>query len=166
MNWRRWIKHESTGKGALAKVLSSKALEGLTQEIAQCEKRHSGEIRLVIETSLDFNFHWQGVTARERALQVFSHTRVWDTEANNGVLIYLLLADRDIEIVADRGFNKKVSAPVWEKIAVGMEQSFRQNRFEEGLRQGIKEISQLIEEHFQPRADDKNELPNAPLILG
>ncbi|HAP00254.1 MAG TPA: hypothetical protein DCQ83_09450 [Fibrobacteres bacterium] len=167
MNWnlKRWLRHEFTGKRALAKVLPSDALQRLTQSIADSEKKHGAELRLAVECGMDLSLLLHGVTPRERSLQVFSNLRVWDTQANNGVLIYLSLADRDVEIVADRGIDQIVGAAEWERICRAMEVEFRQGRFEQGLNQGIAAITGHLERHFPHRADDVNELPDAPVIL-
>ena len=164
-NFRRWLRHELTGTSALNKVLSPEAMKRLGAVIAAGEKRHSGEIRLVIEASLDLPLLRNGISARERAVSVFSNLRIWDTEANNGVLIYLLLADHDVEIVADRGINEIVGAVGWEGICHAMEQAFRLGRFEEGLQEGIEEVAEHLEANFPCNGENTNELPDEPLIL-
>jgi uncharacterized membrane protein len=141
-------------------------LSRLAAVTAASEKRHNGEIRLAVEPSLRLPLFRDGVSARERAIKVFTDLRVWDTEANNGVLIYLLLADHDVEIVADRGIHEIVGAVGWEEICHGMEQAFRLGFFEQGLEEGIREVAAHLETHFPPTAGDRNELPDAPHILG
>jgi uncharacterized membrane protein len=171
MNWnfRRWLRHTTTGPRALHKVLSADALARLGEVIAASEKLHSGEIRLVIEPALSLPLFRPAISGRMRAIEVFSNLRVWDTEANNGILIYLLLADHDVEIVADRGVNEVVGAAGWEDICHGMETDFRSGRFEEGLRAGITRVAAHLEKHFPMtdanRGRDQNELPDAPFIL-
>ena len=164
-NFRRWWRHELTGASAVRKVLPADALTRLGAEVSASEKRHNGEIRLAVEASLSLPLFRNGPTARERAISVFSDLHVWDTEANNGVLIYLLLADHDVEIVADRGINEIVGAVGWEEICHGMEQSFRLGNFEEGLKEGIRAVAQHLETHFPATAGDINELPDEPVIL-
>ena len=164
-DFRRWLRHELTNASALNKVLSAEAMTRLGAVVTAGEKRHTGEIRLVIEASLDLPLFRNGPSARERAVSVFSNLRVWDTEANNGVLIYLLLADHDVEIVADRGINEIVGAVGWEGICHGMEQAFRLGRFEEGLQEGIEEVAEHLEAHFPHDGENTNELPDEPLIL-
>lgn len=162
---KRWLRHEFTGKRALRRVLPSESMQRLTKEIAASEKRHGGELRLVVECALDLPLLWRGVSAHERAIQVFSDIHVWDTEANNGVLIYLLLADRRVEIVADRGINRIVGKAEWDRICGVMEEAFRQGRFEDGLRRGIGEITAHLERNFPHREDDQNELPDEPVVI-
>ena len=168
-NFRRWLHHEFMGPRALRKVLSAEALARLGAVVTSSEKRHTGEIRLAVEASLHLPLLRPGISARERAVQVFSNLRVWDTEANNGVLIYLLLADRDVEIVADRGIHDAVGDAGWEDICKGMEADFRAGRFEDGLRAGIERVAAHLAEHFrmteENRDADRNELPDAPFIL-
>ena len=97
---------------------------------------------------------------RERALDIFSQLRVWDTEHNNGVLIYLLLADRDVEIIADRGIDAHVGAAGWETICRAMEKDFRAGLFEHGVIKGIEDVSRLLARHFPPAPPGRrNELP-------
>ena len=167
MNWdiKRWLRHEFTGKRAVVRVLPAESLQRLTQNIAASEKQHGGELRLVVEHALHLNWLWNGVTAHDRAVKVFSDLHVWDTEANNGVLIYLLLADRHVEIVADRGIHRIVGAAEWSRICRLMEESFLQGNFEEGLSRGISEITRHLEKHFPHRNDDVNELPDAPVLM-
>ncbi len=167
MDWNvtRWMRHELHGRRALRRALPKAALQRLTQATAASEKRHSGQVRLALEAALELPRLWRGVTARERALEVFSQLRIWDTEANNGVLLYLLFADRQVEIVADRGVHRVVGAAVWREICGRMQAAFRQGRFEAGLAQGIAEVTEQLERHF-PHADGgRNELPDAPVIL-
>ena len=126
---------------------------------------HRGEIRFAVEDALDGPALLAGQSARERALEVFSQLRVWDTEENNGVLIYLLLADHDIEIVADRGINARVAQDDWEGICRDMEQALRRGEFEKAVVTGIEEASQLLARHFPPRPGDRNELSDRPVRL-
>ncbi len=140
-------------------------MKSIEEAIAESEKLHSGEIRFAVENSLEFFPLLKGASARERAIAVFSDLGIWDTELNNGVLIYLLLADHDVEIIADRGINKKVSMDEWEIICKKMEDSFRKGEFEQGVKDGIKEISKYLEMYFPPNGNDRNELPNKPVVI-
>lgn len=133
--------------------------------IADSEARHRGEIRFAVEPSLALFPLLRGQSARERALKVFSRLRVWDTEENNGVLIYLLLADHDVEILADRGIARVVPQAEWEAICRDMEQRFRAGRFEEGVLLGIAEIGRRLAQIYPRQADNSNELPDRPVRL-
>lgn len=141
------------------------AMDRIERAIGESESFHGGEIRFAVEATLEPTSLLQGQRARERALEVFSQLRVWDTEHNSGVLIYLLLADRDVEIVADRGIAAKVGAEEWERICRLMESAFRQGRFEEGVLAGVREITALLVRHFPAAARNPNELPDRPLVL-
>ncbi len=151
--------------GAVTRALPPKAMKEIEQAIKRGESGHRGEIRLAVEAALDGTALFAGQSARARALDVFSQLRVWDTEYNNGVLIYLLLADRDIEIVADRGIHAKVPAQEWEAICRRMEATFTRGEFTQGIVAGIEEVSRHLAQHFPARAGDSNELPDKPVVL-
>lgn len=133
--------------------------------IADSEARHRGEIRFAVESSLALFPLLRGRSARERALEVFSQLRVWDTEEDNGVLIYLLLADHDVEILADRGIARVVPQAEWEAICREMEQRFRARRFEEGVLLGIAEIGRRLAQAYPRQGENPNELPDRPVRL-
>jgi uncharacterized membrane protein len=159
---RLW-KHITTTRRVVTRALPDESMTVVEKSIGNAERGSSGQIRLVIECHWPL---WQVAqqSARSRALEWFSHMRVWDTEHNNGVLIYLLFAERDVEILADRGFNKKVSAAQWEAICKTMEANFREGRFEEGIVEGVNAIGDLLREYFA--ADmGKNEQPDRPMIV-
>lgn len=149
----------------LKRVFSSDALKRIESAIAESEQRHRGEIRFLIEATRDLMPLLRGESARDRALEVFGQQRVWDTEASNGILIYLLLADRDVEIVADRGFVGKVEQSEWEAICREMEQAFRAGHFEAGALIGIKRLNAIIERHFPAEGRNPNELDDSVSIL-
>ena len=140
-------------------------LARIEQAINAGEATHSGQIRFVVEGALDGAPLFRNQSARERALDVFSHLRIWDTAHNNGVLIYLLLADRDVEIVADRGIDAKVGAEGWEKICSEMETAFRAADFERGVIKGIEAVSRELATHFPRVGGGTNELPDAPVVI-
>lgn len=165
MTLKRLIPHLIYPDWWLKRVLDAAALARIEAAIAASEARHQGEIRFVVEATLDIMPVWRGVTSRQRALEVFGLERVWDTEASNGVLIYLLLAEQDVEIVADRGFNGKVEASEWESICQEMEQAFREGRFEAGALIGIGHLDRLLGQHFPMAGANPNELENAVKIL-
>jgi len=142
-----------------------RVLAAIEAAIKTGEASHSGQVRFVVEGALDGAPLFRNQSARERALDVFSHMRIWDTAHNNGVLIYLLLADRDVEIVADRGIDAHVGTGGWEKICVAMETDFRAGQFERGVIKGIEAVSQQLAAHFPPLAGGTNELPDAPVVI-
>ena len=137
-------------------------VERLAKRVAASERHHSGEIRVSVEAGLPLSYLWQGLTARDRALTLFGKLRVWDTEQNNGVLIYLLLADHAIEIVADRWLTRHVPPAQWQALIAAMQPAFRAGRFEDGLNQAIATIDALLMQHFAlaPGQTNPDELPN------
>lgn len=165
MTVQRIAKHLLTPHGHVKRAFSGDALLRIEKAIQASEALHGGEIRVVIESALDGSPLFKGQSARERALDVFSHWRVWDTEENNGLLIYLLLADRAVEIIADRGIHAKVSSEVWAQICGQMEASFRQSKFEEGVLGGVQAVTRHLTEHFPSRGGSRNELSNKPTVL-
>ena len=134
--------------------------------VSASEARHSGEVRICIESALPSSYLWRDALPRERAVTLFGKLRVWDTQHNNGVLIYLLLAENAIEIVADRALNTLVTAQEWQGITNRMAAAFKTRRFEAGLTQALEEVSALLVQHFpiEPSEPRRNELPNAPFI--
>lgn len=141
------------------------AMARIETAIAASEARHRGEIRFAVETSLAPFPLLRGLSARDRALEVFSQLRVWDTEENSGVLIYLLLADRDVEILADRGIARVVPQDDWNQICHEMEQRFRTRRYEEGILIGIAEIDRRLVQHYPRQGENPNELLDRPVRI-
>ncbi len=165
MGIRRIGRHLLHHRWRERRIFTPKVLARIEQAIKAGEATHSGQIRFVVEGALDGAPLFRNQPARERALDVFSRLRIWDTAHNNGVLIYLLLADRDVEIVADRGIDAKVGAAGWEKVCGAMEKEFRAGLFEHGVIKGIQEVSQLMAQHFPAAPGTSNELPDAPVVL-
>lgn len=154
-------------EGTLRQTFTPDLLARLTERVAASEQRHTGQIRLCVEAGLPLSYLWRGASARERAVAQFGRLRVWDTERNNGVLIYLLQAEHGIEIVADRGLACAVPAETWQRMVAAMGEAFRAGRHEAGLVQAIAEVSALLERHFPARAPGGrhgNELPDSPVI--
>src|SRR6516165_10479783 len=165
MGIKRIGKHLVEHHWRTKRIFPPEALALIEQAIKAGEATHSGQVRFVVEGSLDGKPLFRNQSARERALDIFSHLRIWDTAHNNGVLIYLLLADRDVEIVADRGINAKVGAAGWEKICRAMEAEFRSGRFEAGVISGIQAVSRELARHFPPQSPQRNELPDKPVVM-
>ena len=160
----RLLKHRRLDEADAKRLLGDGALERIQARVAASERAHSGEIRVCVEAGLPLSYLRRGAAPRERAVAMFGKLGVWDTEENNGVLIYLLLAEHAIEIVADRGLNRHVDAAEWERIAATMREAFRSHRFEEGLNQAVDAMDALLVRHFPlaASAPNPNELPNAP----
>ena len=166
MGIRRIGRHLLEHRWRLRRIFSPKVLDAIEAAIKASEATHSGQIRFVVEGALDGAPLFRNQSARERALNIFSQLRIWDTAHNNGVLIYLLLADRDFEIVADRGIDAKVGAAGWQKICAEMETDFRSGNFEAGVIKGIEAVSRQLAAHFPKHGAGRNELPDAPVVIG
>ena len=147
------------------RIFSPDVLAAIEQAIKASEATHSGQVRFVVEGALDGAPLFRDQPARERALDIFSQLRIWDTTHNNGVLIYLLLADRDVEIIADRGIDAKVGSAGWEKICADMETEFRAGNFKSGVIKGIEAVSLQLARHFPAHGAGRNELPDAPVVI-
>lgn len=166
-SWSRLWRHLLHGRRALRRDFPPDVLARIERAVTACEGRHPGEIRFVLESHLPPEAVWAGVTPRHRAIEVFSALRVWDTEHNNGVLIYLLLADRDVEIVADRGVaGGRVRPEEWSDVCRLMERHFRDGAFADGAVAGIEAVADVLARYPPGDLSVGNELPNAPVVLG
>src|SRR6266481_319043 len=165
MNIRRIGRHLLEHRWRVRRIFPPQVLTAIEQAIKAGEATHSGQVRFVVEGALDGAPLFRNQSARERALDIFSRLRIWDTAHNNGVLIYLLLADRDFEIVADRGIDAKVGAADWEKICVEMESDFKAGNFERGVIKGIEAVSRLLAKYFPPDGHPRSELPDQPVVI-
>jgi len=167
MDWSRWFRHAFATRRALRRAFPPSALDEIEAAVTASERIHRGEIRVAIEGELEPGEVWRGKTPRDRALEVFAGLGVWDTEDNNGVLLYVLLADQDVEIVADRGFNGRVDQQQWTAVCADMEREFRAGRHGAAVVTGVAEIGQLIAAHYPQRPGDRDEdeLPNRPALL-
>jgi uncharacterized membrane protein len=166
MGLLRLLKHRRLDEADVKRRLGDGALQRLEQRVAASEVRHSGEIRICVEAGLPLSYLRRDAPARERAVMMFGKLRVWDTEYNNGVLIYLLLAEHAIEIVADRGLARHVNAARWQQITATMSDAFRAGHFEAGLNQAIDAVDALLQQHYAlgPGEANPNELPDAPYL--
>jgi uncharacterized membrane protein len=162
---RRLWRHLVTDDWSARRAFPSAALQHIEQAIATGERAHAGQVRFVVEAALPLPSVLRGESPRDRALEVFGRLRIWDTEHNSGVLVYLLLADKAVEIVADRGIHRRVGDESWRVICRRMEAAYRGGRFEEGALTGIEAISALLVQHFPRGAPGTNELPDRPLVL-
>ena len=168
MPWRkplRWWRHAITDRGHVARAFPPGSLDRIERAIGEAEARHAGQIVFAIEPALPVGRVLAKLAPRERALEIFGLMRVWDTEDNCGVLVYLLLADRDVEVVADRGIHRIVGEAAWQATCARMESAFREGRFAAGLEAGICEINALLERHFPRTEAGPNELPDRPRVF-
>jgi uncharacterized membrane protein len=165
MEWTRLLRHLFTDHHTVRRAFPPAALRAIEKATGEEERRHGGQLRFAVEGSLPLADLLRGVQSRERAIGWFGRLRVWDTHHNSGVLIYLLLADRRVEIVADRGVHSKVGTAAWEAICGEMQQEFARGQFERGAVIGVRAISDLLAEHFPPSGEPRNELPDKPVVL-
>lgn len=165
MSLRRLIKHLSMSRWQLRRYFPENSLRAIEQAIKASETGHQGEIRFAAEAALDGAALFRDQSSRERAIDLFSELRIWDTEHNNGVLIYLLLADRRVEIIADRGIHTKAGDAAWGKICRDMESYFQRAEYEAGVIAGIQAVTQHMILHYPTGHNTRNELPDQPVLL-
>lgn len=165
VNMKRWLVHTFIPPWRWRLAFSAKVLKEIENAVKHSECQHRGELRFAIENALASSRVWRGMSAQQRALEVFSNLRVWDTEENSGVLIYLLLADREVHILADRGITGHVAQTEWDQIAQAMQEKFRAGNFRLGSLEGIAGVTALLATHFPPEADNPNELLDKPVIV-
>ena len=161
----RVLRHLFATHWGTRRRFTSKVLARIEKTLRQIEGQHAGELRFAIETAFDLPELWYGLTPRQRALQVFGQLGVWDTAGNNGVLIYLLMADHEVEIVADRAIAARVPQAEWDAVCREMELHFRVGRFAEGAESGIAGVGRLLSRHFPGQGGDRDEQPNQPVML-
>jgi uncharacterized membrane protein len=165
MGIKRIGKHLIEHHWRVRRTFPSAVLASIEQATRAGEATHSGQVRFVVEGALDGAPLFRDQLARARALDVFAQLRIWDTAHNNGVLIYLLLADRQVEIVADRGIDAKVGAAGWERICTAMQADFKAGNFAGGVVKGIEAVSQQLAAHFPKHGAGPNELSDKPMVI-
>lgn len=161
----RWLQHLTTSHLALRRHFPPATLAAIDAAIAASERQHRAEIRCVVETALSAGELFRGVSSAERAAEVFGSLRVWDTVENNGVLLYVLLAERRIEIIADRGFAAHLPAATWQAICAEMAAAFAAGHYEAGVLEALGKINAVACRHFPAQAGDTNELPDRTVLL-
>jgi uncharacterized membrane protein len=167
----RFLRHLFSTRWNTRRLFTPQVLASIEGAIREAESRHVGEIRFVVETHLGLSDLWHDVPARRRAVQVFGQLGVWDTAHNNGVLIYVLLADRVVEILADRGIANRIAQSEWDAVCGPMQAHYREGRFAAGSVAGVQRVGELLARHFptsgaaQSKAAGTDELPNQPLLL-
>jgi hypothetical protein len=162
----RWLRHLLANRWTLRRRFPAETLDAIESAVTASEARQRGEIRFAIEAALDLPALWRGLPPRERALEAFSELRVWDTREQNGVLIYVLLADRDVEIVADRGFENRVESQEWQAICAAVERAFRGGQWRDGALLAVEGVTSIAVREF-PRTEtaDAQGQPNRPSFL-
>ena len=164
MELARFWRHVVMTPWRAARCFPAATMERIQQEIAAQEARHRGEVCFVVEAELTTAQLWQATSSRERARQVFAAEGIWNTEENNGVLVYVLLAERKVEIVADRGVDRRVEAGTWQAIVDVMDAHFRAGRFEQGAIEGLQAVGTVLERHFPADGAGRNELADRPIL--
>lgn len=165
MRLTRLLRHVCTSSVSAQRHFPLQVRNSIEMAIRELESRHAGEIRFVVETRLDPVQLLNDVSPRHRALELFGLLRVWDTEHNNGVLVYVLLADRTVEVIADRGIAVRIAQTEWDEVCRCMEMEYRHGRFGSGSVAGIERIGELLARHFPASAPAASELPDQPLLL-
>ena len=165
MNLGRILRHLNLSRWTVRSRFSRTTLREIEAAITVSERHHRGELRFVVEGSLPLGLLLRGVSARQRAVQLFSRLQVWDTEENSGVLIYVQLADRRVEILADRGIAGRVPQADWDVICRGMERAFKTGDYRSGALAAIEKAGELLIAHFPAAADNPNELSDRPLVI-
>jgi hypothetical protein len=165
MDLKRIAKHLLLADRQLRRAFPAAVLAQIEHGVRRAESRHAGHICFVVEGGLDPQPLWRGQLARERAIEVFSQLRIWDTEHNNGVLVYVLLADRSVEIIADRGIHARADAGVWEEICRAMECAFQRGEYGDGVQAGVQGVAAQLARCFPLSAPGLNELPDRPVVL-
>ena len=165
MRLARFLKHLLLPHWWVRRVFTGGDLASIGEAIAACEKSHRGELRFVVEGPLPVSALWRGLSPRARAVELFAQHRVWDTEENSGILIYVQLVDRKVEILADRGIAARVPQAEWDAICRAMEASFRDSRWRQGAEQAVTRVGELLTRHFPAGANNPNELPDQPVVL-
>ncbi len=165
MQVARTLRHLFSTRWGTRRRFTKAVLARIEEGIARLERQHAGEIRFAVESAFDLPELWYGLTPRQRAVLVFGQLGVWDTEGNNGVLIYVLMADHAVEIVADRAIAARIAQADWEAVCREMESHFRAGRFAEGAAAGIAGVGRLLAAHFPGQGSDRDEQPDAPVLL-
>jgi uncharacterized membrane protein len=162
---KRICRHLLQTHARLDRTFPFSCLVQIENEIKISETRHDGEIRFVVEAMLSGAALYANQSSHDRAIDLFAQLRMWDTEYRNGVLIYVLLADKSVEIVADRGVDKKTGAERWQRICQAIENAFRAGQYQEGVLQGIREVDQILTTCFPAQHVSRNELSNKVVVL-
>ena len=165
MDMKRFWRHVAMTPAHARRAFPDATMEAVARAIGESENRHRGEICFVVEAELTTGQLWRGLTARDRAREVFAAQGVWNTEENNGVLIYVLLAEHRVEIVADRGIDARGGPAQWQSIVDAMDAHFRAGRFEEGALAGVNGVAELLARHFPEAGAGRNQLSDRPILM-
>lgn len=159
--WRHWMTTTASGRA----MFPPETLERVAQAIGAGEQRHRGELRLIVENAMPSEAIWHDVDNRQRAIALFSEFGVWDTEDNCGVLLYVNVAEHKVEIVADRGINRKIDGATWQHVCTTMTSGFARGNFHDSLLTAVEQVNTLLATHFPATGARANELSDQPLVL-
>jgi uncharacterized membrane protein len=165
MNWSRFWRHVAMTPSKARRAYPDTTMEAIARAIADGERRHRGEVCFVVEAELTTAQLWRGLSARDRAREVFALKGVWNTEENNGVLIYVLLADQGVEIVSDRGIDARVQPGEWQAVLAGMQAQLQAGQHEAGALAGVNAVSDLLARHFPDTGAGRNQIPDRPIMM-
>jgi len=165
MDIQRALRHLRSTRSTAERAFPQATLTALAAAIAMGERTHRGEVRLVIERALPLSAAWSGVSNRQRAIALFADYGIWDTEDNCGVLIYVNLADRKVDIVADRGIDRKIDAATWQAVCNKMTGGFAHGDYHGAALAAVEQVNELLRRHFPSDGTRPNELPDQPLML-
>lgn len=161
----RVMRHWRSSKADAQRAFPEATLAAAAQAIAAGEQTHRGEVRFIVEAALPTDEAWDGITNRQRALALFADYGVWDTEDNCGVLIYVNLAEHKVDIVADRGIDRKIDSATWQAVCRTMTDGFRQGNYHDAALAAIEQVNSLLRQHFPANGARPNELPDRPIML-
>ena len=165
MDWNRFWRHVAMTPAGARRAFPDRTMDAIAQAIAQGERRHRGEVCFVVEAELTTAQLWRDLSARDRAREVFALQGVWNTEENNGVLVYVLLAEHKVEIVADRGIDARATPGEWQGIVDAMDAHFRAGRFEAGALAGVNAVAELLARNFPDAGEGTNQIPDRPIMM-
>lgn len=165
MNLRRILRHLAMTRWQEKHAFPPAALAAIREAITNSERRHSGQVRFAVEGALHGVRLLRGQSPRQRALEVFANLHLWDTAERNGVLIYVLLADRAVELVVDRGAHLRAETAHWHRICQAMQAKFRAGSYRQGAIDGIEALTQVMAEHFPPSGKPERNLPDDPVMI-
>ena len=165
MDWKRFWRHVAMTPAGAQRAFPDRTMDAIARAIAEGERGHRGEVCFVVEAELTTAQLWRGLSARDRAREVFALQGVWNTEENNGVLVYVLLADHRVEIVADRGIDARVAAGAWQGVVDTMDAHLRDGRYETGALAGVKGVAELLTRHFPDAGEGRNQIPDRPIMM-
>lgn len=163
--FRRALRHLLSTRNEAERAFPPATLAAVAEAITAGERTHRGEVRLIVEKALPLGAAWSGVSNRQRALALFADYGIWDTEDNCGVLIYVNLAEHKVDIVADRGIDRRIDGATWQAVCDTLTQGFKRGDFHGATLAAVERVNALLRQHFPDDGDRRNELPDRPLML-